>query len=167
MNTVKILKRAIIILIVLFIIFNAFECVEIWYNNWFDENGILIPAGFLSKESAVKNFFPRAFIIGAVRLISTTVNNRIACVIRILSSVVGAFFSLWIPIYAILGELLFAEIGGRGSYEYIATFLIRSGYNCICACYNANNTLLSCKKTTDFKYRKCETNQIKSIEKSV
>ena len=118
----KKLKLGILIFIVLFVVFNAFDCVEIWYKNWFSDEINLIPAGSLTKRGAIDNLFPVALIIGFVQLISLSLNKKALRIIGICGSVLGALFSLRIPFYAILGEKILAIMGGRGNNEYIASF---------------------------------------------
>lgn len=118
----KKVSTSIFVLIVLFFIFNAFDCVEIWHRNWFADEVNFMPAGALIKIGAVNNLFPVALIIGVVQLIATIIDSKTSHAIGIFSAIIGAVFSLRIPFYAILGEELFAMIGGRGNDEYIATF---------------------------------------------
>lgn len=99
----KKLKLSIVICIVLFVLFNAFDCVEIWYKNWFSDEINLLPAGSLTKTGAVKNLFHVALIIGLIQLTSLIIDSRALRVIGLCGAILGAFFSLRIPFYAILG----------------------------------------------------------------
>lgn len=116
------LKIIIAVLVTMFIIFNIFDCVEIWYKNWFSDEINLIPAGSLTKRGAIDNLFPVALIISFVQLVSLSINKKALRIIGIGGSVLGALFSLRIPFYAILGEEIFAMIGGLGNDEYIVSF---------------------------------------------
>jgi len=106
MNTVKSIKRTIVILIILFVILSTFDCVEI--------------TSTIARNSGIDKFLPITFGIAIVHLVAILMNNEVANNIGVWISIVGAVFSLRIPFFSIYGSEIFDMIGEKNNY--VTTF---------------------------------------------
>jgi len=121
MYTKKITITAIIItmLVVTFMTLNAFECVEIWRKNWFDED--MLPAGSLTKIGSVDNNVPLVLVIGIIQIILIWLRRFSGQIIGVIVSIIGVIYSLRIPLYLFVWEKIGGIMGGLASTVYTAT----------------------------------------------
>jgi len=119
MQKIKKITLAATILIATFMILHLFDSVEIWRENWFDEE--LLPAGSCVKEGAISNGLPFVLIAGILQIVFLWFRNGNRQMISLIVSVISAVCSLRILLCAILGGPIDGIIGGLATTIYVVT----------------------------------------------
>lgn len=119
MYRINIITRIIQVFIVLFVIANAFDGVEIWTIYFAPQ--IPIPPGTAIKTGAVAKLFFVALIIGCAQFVTMLIKGKKFQILSLYGAVAGLIFSLRIPFFAVIPDLIGGVIGGLASTEYIAS----------------------------------------------